>query len=73
MYGSRHLAKKWSADGTNARLKALINIDMIGQKDLHVVYEMGSAATVRNMVWNTGAGDGLYRHRILPLGWQRRC
>src|SRR5579862_5618973 len=23
VYGSRHLAKKWSADGTNARLKAL--------------------------------------------------
>jgi hypothetical protein len=58
IYGSRHLAKKWTADGTNARLKALINIDMIGQKNLHVVYEMGSAATVRNLVWNTAQALG---------------
>jgi Zn-dependent M28 family amino/carboxypeptidase len=58
VYGSRHLAKKWSADGTNAKLKALINVDMIGQKDLHVVYEMGSAATIRNMVWSTAQAMG---------------
>ena len=34
LYGSRHLAEKWTADGTIARLKALINIDMIGDKNL---------------------------------------
>ena len=58
IYGSRHLAQKWSADGTNSKLKALINIDMIGQKNLHVVYELNSAATVRNLVWNTAQAMG---------------
>jgi Zn-dependent M28 family amino/carboxypeptidase len=58
VYGSRHLAQKWSADGTNAKLKALINIDMIGQKNLHVVYELNSAATIRAMVWNAAQALG---------------
>ena len=58
LYGSRHLAKKWTADGTNAKLKALINIDMIGQKNLHVAYELNSAATLRNQVWNTAQALG---------------
>ena len=58
LYGSRHLAKKWTDDGTNAKLKALINIDMIGQKNLHVVFEMNSAATLRNQVWNTAQALG---------------
>src|SRR5262249_39908241 len=58
IYGSKHLAQKWSADGTNAKLKALINVDMIGQKNLHVVYEMKSASTLRNLVWSTAQGMG---------------
>ena len=51
VYGSRHLAKKWSADGTNRRLKALINIDMIGDKNLRFVWDEGSVASVREMFW----------------------
>ena len=39
VYGSRHLAAKWTADGTNRRMKALINVDMTGDKDLDIVYE----------------------------------
>ena len=30
VYGSRHLARKWTDDGTNGRMKALINVDMTG-------------------------------------------
>ena len=58
LYGSRHLAKKWTADGTNTKLKALINIDMIGQKNLHVAWELNSAATLRNQVWHTAQALG---------------
>lgn len=58
LYGSRHLAKKWTADGANGKLKALINIDMIGQKNLHVAFELNSAATLRNQVWNTAQALG---------------
>lgn len=52
VYGSRHLAAKWTADGTNARLKALINVDMIGDKNFRIVWETNSAASLRNMVWD---------------------
>jgi hypothetical protein len=30
LYGSRHLAERWSAEGALTRLKALINVDMTG-------------------------------------------
>ena len=32
LYGSKHLANRWKADGTLKRLKGLINVDMIGDK-----------------------------------------
>jgi hypothetical protein len=57
VYGSRHLAGKWTADGTNRRLKALINVDMTGDKDLDIVFESSSSASLRKLVWN--AADAL--------------
>ena len=50
LYGSRHLAAQWLADGTLKRLKALINIDMIGDKDLDMVYDLNSSAALRARV-----------------------
>jgi Zn-dependent M28 family amino/carboxypeptidase len=41
-YGTRHLAAKWSADGTLGRIKALIVTDMIGDKDLDIQKEDNS-------------------------------
>ncbi len=38
-YGSRHLAAKWGADGTLKKVKAFINTDMIGDKDLDIQQE----------------------------------
>lgn len=58
LYGSRHLAEKWTRDGTNARLKALINIDMIGDKNLILMYDGYSARSVRDMIWDTAASLG---------------
>jgi glutaminyl-peptide cyclotransferase len=37
VYGSRHLAERWRMDGTLRRLKALINVDMIGDKHLDIL------------------------------------
>ena len=31
-YGSRHLAAKWSQDGTIGHIKAFLNADMIGRQ-----------------------------------------
>ena len=50
-YGSRHLAAKWLADGTLGRIKALINIDMIGDKDLDIADDDNSSQSLRQMVW----------------------
>ncbi len=58
LYGSRHLAEKWAADGTLARVKALINVDMIGDKDLGIAYETKSDAGLRGLVWKTAEGLG---------------
>lgn len=58
LYGSRHLAQRWTSDGTNRKLKALINVDMIGDKNLRLVWETNSAASLRAMVWNTADSLG---------------
>lgn len=51
LYGSRHLAQKWLSDGTAAKVKALINIDMIGDKNLDLVYDTNSTPSLRDLVW----------------------
>ncbi len=58
LYGSRHLAAKWSADGTNRRLKALINVDMTGDKNLHLVWDENSTPSLRKTVWDVADSLG---------------
>jgi glutaminyl-peptide cyclotransferase len=62
LYGSRHLAERWAADGTLSRIKALINVDMIGGKDLHVMNEENSSPALRKLIWSTAEhlGYGKY-------------
>jgi len=62
LYGSRHLAERWAADGTLSRVKALINVDMIGGKDLHIMNEENSSPALRKLIWSTAArlGYGKY-------------
>jgi glutaminyl-peptide cyclotransferase len=62
LYGSRHLAAKWRADGTLARLKALINVDMIGDRDLKIVHEAYSSEPLRRLVWQIAAELGYGAH-----------
>ena len=62
LYGSRHLAAKWRADGTLSRLKALINVDMIGDRDLKIVQEMYSSEPLRRLVWQIAAELGYSAH-----------
>jgi Zn-dependent M28 family amino/carboxypeptidase len=67
LYGSRHLAKKWYDDGTAGRLKALINVDMTGDKDLGILPVANSSETLRRLVWQT-AGDLGYGRYFLDQG-----
>jgi Zn-dependent M28 family amino/carboxypeptidase len=49
LYGTRHLAAKWYADGTLKRIKAFLVADMIGDKDLNILEEMGSTPWLRGV------------------------
>ncbi len=67
LYGSRHLAEKWAADGTIGRIKALINVDMIGDKNLDIMREQNSSPALRKLVWDTAERIG-YGKYFLPDG-----
>lgn len=58
LYGSRHVAERWAKDGTLRRLKGLINLDMIGDKNLGIPQETNGDAALRKLVWSTAADLG---------------
>ena len=68
LYGSRHLASKWSSEGFLPKIKALINVDMIGDKDLGLVYNSGSAASLQKLVWDTASRLGFSRNFLQDGG-----
>lgn len=49
-YGSRYLAETWRRDGTAKSIKAIINVDMIGDSDLSIHYEGYSTPWLRDLV-----------------------
>jgi Zn-dependent M28 family amino/carboxypeptidase len=55
-YGTRHLAAKWSNDGTLAKIKAFIVADMIADKDLNIDHSDNSAPWL-NDILKTAAKD----------------
>jgi len=61
IYGSRHLADKWAQDGTLRRLRALLNVDMTGDKDLLILSDFNSSADLRGLVWQIAKGLGYGR------------
>ena len=54
LYGTRHLAAKWSQDGTLAQVKAFLVADMIGDKDLNVDRDSNSTPWLLDLL-NTAA------------------
>lgn len=50
LYGSRHLARKLSADGTASRVRGFFLLDMIGDKDLSVARESGSSRWLQDYI-----------------------
>jgi Zn-dependent M28 family amino/carboxypeptidase len=67
LYGSRHLAAKWSADGMLPRVRALINVDMIGDKNLNILNDENSSPALRVMAQRIAAqlGDAKYFETVL--------
>jgi glutaminyl-peptide cyclotransferase len=64
VYGSKHLAARWKQDGTATKIKALINVDMIGDKSLNIKQEPNSTAALVRLVWGAAADLG-YSHYFL--------
>jgi glutaminyl-peptide cyclotransferase len=62
VYGSRHLAALWRKDGMLRSIKALICVDMIGDKSLDIKQETNSSVPLRRLIWATAAdlGYGAY-------------
>lgn len=58
-YGSRHLARRWKKEGLVHRVKALILLDMIGDKNLGLVRDANSTDWLTNLVWDTARKNGL--------------
>ena len=65
VYGSRHLAGKWASEGVLGHLDALINVDMIGDKELDVMNDGNSNAGLRQAMLSVAdkLGDGQYFHK----------
>ena len=58
-YGSRHLAQRWKHEGVVSKIRALILLDMIGDKDLDIWYETHSTKSLMDLVWSTAKDIGL--------------
>ncbi len=66
LYGSRHLAAKWSGNGTLARIKAYLLADMIGDKDLNIDRDANSTPwlldTLKVAAKNTGHTTSVFKN-----------
>jgi len=67
LYGTRHLAAKWSQDGTLGKIKALLVADMIADKDLNIDYVENSTPWLLDMLKvaakNTGHSANIFKYR----------
>lgn len=54
LYGTRHIAAKWSADGTLGHIKAFVLADMIGAKDLNVDRDNNSTPAMEDLLAQAG-------------------
>ena len=67
LYGTRHLAAKWSGNGTLAKIKAVLVADMIGDKDLNIDRDANSTPWLVNLLAtaarNTGHTDSVFKNQ----------
>lgn len=58
LYGTRHLAAKWSQDGTIQKIKAFLVVDMIGDKDLNIDRDANSTPWLLDLLATAGKNTG---------------
>jgi glutaminyl-peptide cyclotransferase len=66
LYGTRHLAAKWSTDGTLAKIKAFLVADMCADKDLNIDHDSNSTPWLLDMLKvaakNTGHSNYIFKN-----------
>jgi glutaminyl-peptide cyclotransferase len=62
LYGTRHLADKWKQEGTAAKIKAFILVDMIGDADLDIDEDSNSTPWLRKLVYQAASNLGYQSH-----------
>jgi glutaminyl-peptide cyclotransferase len=58
LYGTRHIAAKWSGDGTLGHIKAFVLADMIGWKNLNIDKESNSTPWLLDLEAKAGKDTG---------------
>ncbi|MBS1788435.1 MAG: M28 family peptidase [Acidobacteria bacterium] len=61
-YGSRHYVEKLKKEKQTDRIKAMILLDMVGDKDLVIPREENSSAWLVNAIWDTAREIGHAKH-----------
>jgi glutaminyl-peptide cyclotransferase len=61
LYGSRHLAEELATDGGLAQVRALILVDMVGGRQLHILEESNSTPWLREIVFKKARQLGYAR------------
>lgn len=62
LYGIRHLAEKWEADGTLKKIKAFLLADMIGDADLNIERDSNSTPWLEDVVYEAATRLGYQSH-----------
>src|SRR5206468_980560 len=57
-YGSRHFVETRDDDGTLDRIRAMVLLDMIGDRDLAISRELNSTKSLADIIWQTAASLG---------------
>jgi Zn-dependent M28 family amino/carboxypeptidase len=62
LYGIRHLAEKWEANGTLNKVKAFLLADMIGDSDLNIERDSNSTPWLEEVVYEAATRMGYQSH-----------
>jgi len=65
LYGSRHLVQRLKAGGQLSKIRAMILVDMIGDRDLDILKESNSTPWLIDLLWS-GAAELGYQKNFLP-------
>jgi glutaminyl-peptide cyclotransferase len=67
-YGSRHMVSKLTSDGALKRVKAMVLVDMIGDKNLDLLRDAESTPWLLNVIWKTARRLGHSQHFLEAEG-----